>query len=387
LIEPITRRKGGVNGRRIVIIASAIAKYDAISFDVHQTWTYLSQNEDWEVSVLSTRNDFADLPAKLVANLADLLICPEFLSADLIIYHFGIWHELFDAVNIGNGRAPQAMFFHNITPTEFTPPRYRATTAKSFSQLNAFRQVDRFWPVSKANAEMLEGMEFDTNKIVVIPGPVAEPPLKKLSEKAMKPSIEILFLGRIVSSKGVLDLVEAVKRIRGLDIPAFRVRIVGNLDYSDPAYSELVRTKIADYELSECVKFIGTVDQQARDRLLYESHILAIPSYHEGFCKPVIEGLRSGCIPVGYAAYNLKYIAEGLCRMVPPGDIPELAEAFANLITDLGRALSGSSDGIVLDRGKMYLPEFDLAVTTVVEKYEPYRVSKLMRQQVAQVIC
>ena len=76
------------------------------------------------------------------------------------------------------------------------------------------------------------------------------------------------------------------------------------------------------------MQWLGTVDDATWEQLYRRAHILAIPSYHEGFCKPVIEGLRAGCIPVGYASYNLPEIANGLGRMVPTGDVAALTEAL-----------------------------------------------------------
>ena len=42
----------------------------------------------------------------------------------------------------------------------------------------------------------------------------------------------------------------------------------------------------------------------------------------------MIEGLRAGCIPIGYASYNLPYIANKLGRMVPTGNVAALTAAL-----------------------------------------------------------
>src|SRR5579883_2401115 len=123
-------------------------------------------------------------------------------------------------------------------------------------------------------------------------------------ESSISNPIEILCLGRIVPSKGVRDLVAAIALICKRPLPPFRVKIAGNLGFSDKDYCDSVRQDIAAHRLADIVEIIGTVTPSKRDRLLHAAHVIAIPSYHEGFCIPAIEGLRAGCVPVGYAAYN-----------------------------------------------------------------------------------
>lgn len=370
---------------RIAIVGGVVARYDAISQSVADSWHFLSRGTGWEVSVLTLRNDDAALPARLVGDVAELLFAPEFLSADLLIYHFGVWSPVFDALLVGNGRARQAAFFHNITPTELDVPAGHATSQRSFRQLENLRHADRLWPVSETNAALLAAHGFDRDRIEVVPLAVGAPAIRRLADKAPTP-IELLFLGRIVPAKGVADLLAAVASLRGRELPDFRLRIAGNLEYSDAGYCDSVRRTIRDRRLDDIVEFIGTVDDARRDRLLHAAHILVIPSYHEGFCKPVIEGLRAGCVPVGYAAHHLRYIADGLCRMVTPGEIAALAEALAEIIVDVAAALASSSARLRLDRGRLNRAEFSAAVLEHVDSLRPGRVAALMRERVGALL-
>lgn len=243
------------------------------------------------------------------------------------------------------------------------------------------RRADRLWPVSETNAALLAAHGFDRDRIEVIPLAVDRPAIRQLADKAPTP-VELLFLGRIVPAKGVADLLDAVERIRARHLPDFRLRIVGNLEYSDADYCDSLRRTIRDRRLDDIVEFIGTVDDTRRDRLLHAAHILAIPSYHEGFCKPVVEGLRAGCVPVGYAAHHLRYIADGLCRMVTPGDIAALAEALADSVADVAAAFASSEAPIRLDRGRLNRAEFAAAVREHIDPLRPERVAALMRSHV-----
>lgn len=369
---------------RICIIGGVVARYDGISEDIIDTWQFLCQNPDWDVSVVTTRNDFKDFPAKIVSGVSELLLAPEFLNADILIYHFGIWNGLFDALLVGNGRARQAVFFHNITPAALVPPNHIATVERSFAQLNNLRCADQLWPVSRTNAEMLIDLGFDPTRIDILPVAVDSPIITRLTEKRAKP-IDLLFLGRIVPAKGVLDLVQVIADLRLRDLPPFRLRLAGNVEYSDSVYCDAVNHAILEAELHNIVEFIGTVDEEYRDELLREAHVIVIPSYHEGFCKPVIEGLRAGCVPVGYAAHNLRYIADGLARMVPPGDTSALANALSDIIVDVSFAIIHPGSRLRVDRGMLTASEFTHAVAAHVAQFEPAHIGTLMRRHVTEL--
>src|SRR5204863_515312 len=101
------------------------------------------------------------------------------------------------------------------------------------------------------------------------------------------------------------DLVQAIQRMRQRTNVPFRLRIAGNRELSDQVYLAQVESAIADARLSGIIEIVGTVDDAALECLYREAHVFVIPSYHEGFCKTAIEALRAGCVPVGYASYNL----------------------------------------------------------------------------------
>src|SRR5262249_53193902 len=149
-----------------------------------------------------------------------------------------------------------------------------------------------------------------------------------------------------------------------------RLRIAGSEEWSDQAYLQNVKLYVRQHQLESMVEFCGTVDDRQRERLYHEAHILAIPSYHEGFCKPVIEGLRSGCIPVGYASFNLPAIADGFGRLVSPGDVEALASALVEVFEGLAVAVHAPHvPALPLERGAYALREFDAAKGEYVRQF------------------
>ncbi|WP_026871980.1 glycosyltransferase [Inquilinus limosus] len=345
---------------RVAVICPIVVQHDAISAAAVDTYRALANDPRFDVVLLTWCNDFPEIKARIVqGGVADMLLDPAFLRADMLVYHFGIYAELIDALLVGNGHAIQAVYFHNITPAAIVPAADRPVIERSFRQMSNLAHADEVWPVSPVNAQELIDRDFDQSRLHIIPLSVEGPRLLDLEGKPAKP-IEILFVGRLVPSKGVLDLVRGMARIRQrLRVPV-RIRIVGNERFSDRAYIAAVRAEIAALEGDLSVELLGTVDDQRLHDLYLSSHVFAIPSYHEGFCKTVVEALRAGCIPVGYAAHNLPNVVGGLGRLTAAGDIDALGEAMLDVVNGTAAALDAPEQPhLHLDRGRMSLREFD----------------------------
>ena len=370
---------------RVAVVCPVLAHYDAIGAAGRDTYLILSRHSDFDVSVLTFRNDYDDVPARTISGLADLLLDPAFQAADIIIYHFGIYCELFDALIAAKGRARQFVHFHNITPPQFVPPAQRQVIDRSFLQVHNLEQADEVWAVSHANAEALETLGIDPARIQVIPLAVENPTRRTLCGKAPTP-LNLLFVGRFVQSKGVLDLVEAVDLVRRRCTVPFRLRLAGNLEWSDQKYLTTVKEAITARKLDMTVEILGTVNAEVLEDLYHMSHVFAIPSYHEGFCKPVIEALRAGCIPIGYDGYNLPAISNGLGRMVPTGDTHALAAALAEVMEGVVQSFDAPEEPLLpLDKGRISAREFDRAAGKYVQSFTLNRLASAILARIRAV--
>lgn len=367
---------------RVALVCPMFVKYDAIATAAHGTYLVLSRESGFEVEVLTLRNDFGDVPARIVSGPADLLLHPAFQEADIVIYHFGIYCDLFDALIATKGRSLQIVRFHNITPPQFVPGKDRGLIERSFLQAHNLAYADEIWADSRVNAETLVSLGIDRNRVQVIPLAVEEPAPCSLCGKASN-RVNLLFVGRFVQSKGVLDLVTTLDSVRSRCTAPFRLRIVSNMEWSDKNCIGLVKDAIAARKLESSMEILGTVSSELMQDLYHTSHVLLIPSYHEGFCKPVVEGLRAGCIPVGYAAYNLPIISNGLGRMVPPGDTQALAAALAEVMEGIAQSLAAPEDPFLpLDRGLTSARSFDSTAREYVQTFAFDRFASATRQRI-----
>jgi glycosyltransferase involved in cell wall biosynthesis len=371
---------------RVLLINSVLARHDAISASVIDMYRMLVSEPNLQVSVFAYKNEDAGIPARIVSNTADLLLHPDFVAADLIIWHFGIFYDMFNALLMGNGHARQVVCFHNVTPKEFVPASSWPTIERSLRQCHHLTYADEVWAVSRINAECARQLGVAPERLHVVPLVVEGPSLSSLTEKTSSP-LEILYVGRFVRSKGVLDLIEAAETARQREGAAFRLRLVGNVDFSDSDYLAQVQQLIDSSGIRDQVEWLGTVDDGTLQRLYREAHILAIPSYHEGFCKPVIEGLRCGCIPVGYAAYNLPDVAAGLGRMVPTGHVDALADALCDILAGLRRALAApDQENLMLDRGPTSAASFRRYCEEHVEQFSRRRGKERVMARIAALL-
>lgn len=134
--------------------------------------------------------------------------------------------------------------------------------------------VESGW-VNESKSQIIPGTGVDTDKF----SPTAEPP----------PPIRILFAGRFLKEKGLLELVEACDEVReGGD--AFELAICGWLDSGNP--SALTSEDMRTIATKPYVKILG----QRKDMdLVYKSaHIVCLPSYGEGLPLTLVEAAAAG---------------------------------------------------------------------------------------------
>lgn len=354
---------------KVALINSIVAQHDAISAAVLDTYRCLTQDRAFDVSLFCYKNDFNEIKSHEINSLDELLLHREYLDADLLLWHFGIYYELFNSTLVGNGRALRVVRFHNVTPKEFTPQDAWETIEQSHDQCHLLRSVDEIWADSDVNAETALKFGVTPERIRTIPLVVEGQCFRSLEIKPQP--ISILFVGRFVKSKGVLELLQAIDTLRrsSLDVP-LSVTLVGNVEFSDPAYVAGIHAYIKHRALGDVVQMRGTVDEPTLRDLYHDAHILAIPSYHEGFCKPVVEALQAGAIPIGYASYNLPFITNGFGRLVTPGDVGSLSAALRDVVKALPSAMQSPSLALLpLDMGMTSIVAFTDQVHRYVQRF------------------
>lgn len=139
---------------------------------------------------------------------------------------------------------------------------------------------------------------------------------------------DLIFVGRLVSDKGLADLIDALAMLKGTGL-APSLTIVG----TGPEEARL-KEQAAGRGLAAQIAFAGPRRDEELATLLNEHRLVVVPSrWNEPFGLVALEGIACGCVAVGSSGGGLK-LAIGPCgRTFPNGDAKALASTIAELLT------------------------------------------------------
>jgi glycosyltransferase involved in cell wall biosynthesis len=172
---------------------------------------------------------------------------------------------------------------------------------------------------------------FGAASVVTIGNPVSVGPLASAGVVAG----QVLFMGRMYKEKGVLDLIRACAQASAA-APHISLMLAGT---ASPEFLAEMQALAAELGISERVHFPGWVAGEAKERLLQQCEVFALPSYAEGLPLGLLEAMVAGkavvTTPVGGIPDVVVPEVNGL--LVTPGDVPALAQALTVLLTDAAR--------------------------------------------------
>lgn len=145
---------------------------------------------------------------------------------------------------------------------------------------------------------------------------------------------ELVFLGRLVSDKGVDLLLDAVANLKHLGLFP-KLTIIG---------TGIEETRLCEQakklEIAEQVDFVGVKFEQELTKLLNAHKIMVIPSrWQEPFGIVALEGIACGCVVVGSEQGGLKDAIDSCGVTFPNGDIQGLTQILFNLLVDDNKLL------------------------------------------------
>lgn len=129
----------------------------------------------------------------------------------------------------------------------------------------------------------------------------------------------IVYMGLIKQSKGVYDLLDAVKDIDGELTDDIKVMLCGHDEEGRIEY------EIQSRGLNNRVKMVGWVHDEEKEQILSNACVCVLPSYFEALSMTVIESM---CYGIPIITTNISTMNELLGDKVPliePGDINGLA--------------------------------------------------------------
>lgn len=208
--------------------------------------------------------------------------------------------------------------------------------------------------ISEQTAEGLLGRGLPAERLTVI-----APWIDHDAIQAVEPGVErcdVLYAGRLISSKGVDQLIRAVAQLKAR-FPEVRCRIVG-----DGPERERLQALARELSVEANVDFSGFLPEH-RDLIaaMKASQVFVLPSRREGFGIVVVEAAACGVPTVtietdNNAARNL--VRESGCGAVCADEPRDLARAVGALLERTGQEME--RDGV---RARAWAKQFDWTVS------------------------
>jgi glycosyltransferase involved in cell wall biosynthesis len=182
---------------------------------------------------------------------------------------------------------------------------------------------------STSTIEVIAGSGVDTQHFSPLPDPAARP-------------ITIAFVGRLLASKGIRELVAAHLALQDRGVPV-RLLIAGAPDPDAP-------TALGDREVKgwldhPALVWLGHVEDVRQ--VWNEAHVAVLPSHHEGLPLSLLEAAACARPLIATDIPGCRAIAKDNVNalLVPVGDVQALAAAIERLVRDdaLRRRLGAAS--------------------------------------------
>lgn len=161
----------------------------------------------------------------------------------------------------------------------------------------------------------------------VIPNPYDDATLRITRPRTERPN-DLVFLGRLVSQKGVDVLIDALAHLKRREGTAPALTVIGDGPERAALETQAMRAGL-------CVRFAGTLCGTALCKALNAHRVMVVPSrYHEPFGIVALEGLATGLLPVVSAHGGLTDAIGPHGLTVPNADAAALADAIHTALSD-----------------------------------------------------
>ena len=214
-----------------------------------------------------------------------------------------------------------------------TPEVLKTTGWENYMLKKVMKLADKVITMNSCSYNALKIAGY-TN-VVNIPNPLSMEIVqlvKNMEGRYKRIPNRILYVGHIIQTKGVYELIEACSKIRGIEL-----RLVGRV--TDMQKNEL--RKLAGENVDNWCHFIGEINHNQVLEEFFQAGLFVFPSYAEGFPNVILEAMACGC-PIASSAVGaipeILDIAGDACGVCyEPRQASEVENAILTLIFDENR--------------------------------------------------
>lgn len=195
------------------------------------------------------------------------------------------------------------------------------------------RQAQVFFATSHfTKHELVEVVGVPEERVVVCPLGIA-PHFFDIPRPSPGEIRNLLFVGRVIASKGTGQAIEALGTLARKGITDWNLRVVGQGNH------EWANEQARLHGVADRVEILPPVDDEGLKREFERAHLAVLPSHYEAFGLCFAEAQAAGLPVVAYNAAAVPEIVEhevtGL--LAPPRDVAGLADCIAEALQDPAR--------------------------------------------------
>lgn len=259
-------------------------------------------------------------------------------------------------------------------PQMFNPTDlWQLSNGTGFSAKNA----DHIITISNfSKLDIIEQYRVDKGKITVAyPGFNKDlfkllPSNQKITQVKNKYQIDdsyIIYIGTIQPRKNLIRLMEAVARIKGINLI-----IVGKMTGEGRKgwmYEDTLKTPIR-LGIEKRVKFLGFVPQEELPSLIQGAVAFILPSLWEGFGMPIVEAMACGTPVIASNVSSMPEVVGKAGLLIDPYSLDQIEQATRTITTD--RKLHKKYSRLGLLQAKKY--SFKKMAKIVLKVFERYNL-------------
>lgn len=296
-----------------------------------------------EVLALAGMLKARGVPSDVFCEVADAALAPEVRpwreyaggANDVLLVHFS--HSSPVYVEVFACRAKRVLRYHNVTPAHYLAG-LRKGLAEGSEQARAAlplyaNSVALALADSSFNARELQAAGF--RNTVVFPYVLNESLYGDPHGDSKRGGDEwtnIISVGRIVPQKHLEDCLLIFDYFRRFIEPKSRLILIGAWDGAE-AYLARLKRLVARLNLPNAI-FTGRVPQAALMAHYNAADVLLSMSEHEGFCVPLVEGMRLHVPVIAFDAGAVGETMGGAGVLVRQKRWPEIAETIGIVLSD-----------------------------------------------------
>lgn len=144
--------------------------------------------------------------------------------------------------------------------------------------------------------------------------------------------VVFLFASRLLTSKGLYELLDASKILHERYAGKYELQISGERE--DSHRERISNQTLAEAEANGLVKLLGHVSLAEMPRVIGEADVVVLPSYREGFSKLLMEGASAGKALIASDIAGCREAIENNVNgfLVIPKDVASLVESMSTFI-------------------------------------------------------